>query len=133
MDDFKKKCIWFVSSPVRPINNIETEVSNVLNTYRYIRALESCGIYVTAPYLGNILAEHASKYGRQEDDVEWGMETDKQILCRCFGLILVGDRISEGMQGELDLALSLKMPVMIMCHMTPEEVEAAVVPEIYNW
>ena len=119
MINVKNEFLWFVSAPLRPEVD-ETIKGNALHAAKIIRVLEKSNLCVTAPYLGIILGDILDD--RSKEERERGMQIDLQVLRRCDGNILIGDRLSSGMQGEAEYACRLNKPVYNLVDQDLEEV-----------
>lgn len=108
---FKQKLIY-VCSPVK--GDVEANIA---------RAKEYCK---TVLIMGHIpLAPHVAFSGILNDEVPQERETalsiGLELVKRCDEVWVFGDRISEGMKGEIDLAKLIGVPVKTVLYGGMEE------------
>lgn len=103
---FNNKLIY-VCSPVK--GDVEANIA---------RAKEYCKTVLIMGYIP--LAPHVAFSGIFDDDIPHERETalalGLELVKRCDELWVFGDRVSEGMTGEIDLARELGVPVKTVLH-----------------
>lgn len=88
--------IWYLAHPVA--GDVAANAQRALRWLRWIRREqpETC---IIAPWLASLLAGDDDNDPKQR---ERGLRDAELVLGLCDGIILVGGRISSGMQRELD-------------------------------
>ena len=95
--------VVYIAHPVS--GDVET---NLAAAARWVRwAAVHMGVAPVAPYIEMCAAMDDS----DPEERAIGMRADHAILAKCDEVWLCGDRISEGMIGERDLANDLGIPV----------------------
>lgn len=92
----------YICSPLR--GDVET---NIRRAFGYCRFAAGQGVLPLAP--------HAMFSGFLDDTIakerQTGMSLGLEILKICSELWTFGDRVSEGMQAEIEAAIQMKIPV----------------------
>ena len=107
---FDRGRVLFLAHPVAALHNGPTVLGNIVNAKAWLRwlMLSEPEVAFIAPWLTAIDA------GADDSDPaqrERGIRDNEAVLARCNGIVLVGGRISSGMQRELALATKLDQDV----------------------
>jgi hypothetical protein len=91
--------LWYLSTPLYPVDN-ETLPANLAGNVAVQRALLQAGIRTVSPQVGFCLMV------TQPEPREWNfsLTVALDVLSRCDGLILAGNRLSSTMETERDVA-----------------------------
>jgi hypothetical protein len=108
---FKMKLVY-VASPVR--GDVE---ENLEKANRFCEYVAGCGHIPIAPHLAWQGFLHEDMTGNREKALAMGLK----LIEYCSEVWVCGDEISEGMQGEIDVAEKLKKPVMYVLQERIEE------------
>lgn len=95
----------YVCSPFR--GNLTEMIRNSNNTAAYCASIAKEGAVPIAPHL------YFPRFMNEDipEEREFGMEVGKALLEICDEIWVFGDRISEGMQEEINLAKELNIPI----------------------
>ena len=95
----------YVCSPYR--GNLTEMIRNMNNTAEYCAAIVKEGAVPVAPHL------YFPRFMNEDipEDREFGMKVGRMLLAKCCEVRVFGDRISEGMQEEINLAKQLNIPI----------------------
>lgn len=110
-----KKPLVYICSPFRGMVK-----QNLVRVSRYCRFASMCDAIPIAPHL------YLTRFLDDDDDSErqLGLDMGLELLEYCSAMWVFGDRISSGMNTELDLARKLKIPVHFFdscCQASSEE------------
>ena len=117
----------YICSPLRGETN-EIIRENMMKTREYIDIINRC----LAPKVRSV-APHAYLPEMLDDNDptqrELALDFGLKLLSLCDTMIVVGDRISEGMRGEIEIANQKDMPVTyvsdeVMAQLLNSEIEA---------
>jgi hypothetical protein len=89
--------VWYLAHPVA--GDVQANVQRALRWLAWLRREEPTACLI-APWLAALLAGEDDTDPAQR---ERGMRDNLLVAERCDGIVLVGGRISAGMQRELDL------------------------------
>lgn len=116
--------LYYLAHPFTPLPD-ESRMANLGNALRYMRALLDAGIPVVAPWIALASAYEMDKYPggyHERTDEEFILRICVESVRRCDGLILVGPRISPGMQAEESTMASMRGRIYDATRRTPEQV-----------
>lgn len=102
-----KKKIIYVAHQVR--NDEETNLKQIAHFIKTLKVLDPSRIYI-APWVAEV---HGFKGTFVSDElIDRILEDDEAIAAACDGLIIMGPRISSGMQREIDAVKAVNKPVV---------------------
>ncbi len=117
--EHKPKPVVYVAHPVS--GQCMVNVYKTVAWIRYLVEADPTRIY-QAPWLPQVMAFPDTEGGQNYLPFERCLSDDKESLARCDEIILVGGRMSPGMQVELDEAKRLKLRITDMSqYATPSD------------
>ncbi len=114
----KPKALCYLAHPVAGAVPV-----NLARAKRWLKALQDANptIVIIAPWIGMI--ESQGLEGDNDNDPELraiGLSRDCYVVGRCDAIVLVGGRISNGMQIEMNYATTMGSTVMDLTHLGDE-------------
>lgn len=96
-----KRAVWYLAHPLKPDDHYTVE-QNMDHVVKLTRLFFEHNVYVCTPY-------HTTMLALDDDNIEhrnMGIEADNEVLKLLNRIILVGHRISFGMNAEMELIIA---------------------------
>jgi hypothetical protein len=119
--------LYYLAHPVAPKDSSESVRQNLRFAESYLGALFHYRVPVIAPWI-SIVEAAVSDQDKDSGDRDFGLRIDIDVVERCDGLVMVGPRVSSGMNLERHAARAAGLPIWDMTGRSPYVVAQRMAP-----